>query len=189
MSKRKVEVCIIDGATHQRCCRCLWFKPLDLFSISNWRPHTVCKECKKIYDVEYRAKTKEQRAKKAKIYRDKNRDTLLEKSHQRYKAASQKYIDRNNEYRRRKVKENWFAWEWFHEQARKQVKKLWIHFNKCYLCGQETKIELHHPSYECREMRSIVVPLCRCCHRYVEQHPNKCPHPIDLLSIKAALPE
>lgn len=184
MSKSKRVVCVIDGIEQQKCCRCNKFKPLDGFSISRWAPHTVCKECKKAYDKIYREKTKALRAQKNKKYRELHYEELKEKTREKYRNNSQKYIDRSNEYRRRKVKENWFAREWFHEQARKYVKRHNILFTYCQLCGKDGTIELHHPSYEAREKRSYVVPLCRTCHRYVEQKPEECPAPINLLNYK-----
>lgn len=180
----KRETYVENWVEYQKCCRCWEFKTLDNFCISNGTPHTVCKSCKAAYDIEYRKRTKEWRAEKSKIYREKNHDKLIQKSREKYKENSKKYIDKSNEYRRRKVKENWFAREWFHEQARKLVKKIWVEFNKCFLCGVEWKTELHHPSYESRAMWSIVVPLCRSCHRYVEKYPDECPHPIDLLLLE-----
>ena len=172
----------IDWVDYQKCCRCWEFKTLDHFSLSRWIPHTVCKECKREYDKAYRARTKARRAQKQKIYRKKNLEQLQKKAKERYNANSEKYIARSCEYRRQKVKENWFAWEWFHEQARKFVKKTGLKFEECYLCKKHWKTELHHPSYEGRDMWSYVVPLCRSCHRRVEQFPEECPVPINLLS-------
>lgn len=171
-----------------RCNTCQVMKTVDNFA-KTWLSwinayHTKCKDCKNEYDKIYREKTKERRAEKSKIYREKNHTKLLESSRKKYKENSKKYIKRSSKYRRKKVRENWFARERFHEKARKLVKKIWIEFNKCFLCNKEGKTELHHPSYETKEMRSIVVPLCRGCHRYVEQHPNECPHPIDLLLLE-----
>lgn len=179
MANERIEV-IIDWIPHQKCCRCGELKPLNCFSVSNWRPHTVCRECKAIYDKAYREKNKEIIARKNKIYREIHRDELHKKAKEKYRADSKKYIDRSNEYRRRKVKENWFAREAFHEQARKAVKKSNIVFDSCFRCDKDGKIELHHPSYDDRDMRKYVVPLCRDCHRYVEKNPLDCPLPINL---------
>lgn len=106
MFSNNKEVRIIDGVEHQKCCRCKEFKTLDNFSISRGRHHTVCKGCKKIYDKAYREKTKERRAKKAKEYRKLHYDELIHKAHKKYRENPQKYIDRSNDYRRRKVNEN-----------------------------------------------------------------------------------
>lgn len=174
----------IDWVDYQKCCRCWEFKTLDCFSLSRWIPHTVCKECKKIYDRAYREANKEKRALWQKIYREEHREELNEKCRQRYKANQKERVAKVSEYRRQKVQENWFAWERFHSKARKYVAKHNIIFDNCVLCGVKWKVELHHPSYENDNMREYIVPLCRTCHRDVEQHPNKCPKPIKLTDLQ-----
>ena len=173
----------IDWVDYQKCCRCWEFKTLDHFCLSRWIPHTICKECKKIYDKAYREANKEKKAQRQKIYREKCREELNEKCRQRYKANQKERVAKVSEYRRQKVQENWFAWEWFHSKARKYVAKHNIIFDNCALCGTKWKVELHHPSYENNNMREYIVPLCRTCHRDVEQHPNKCPKPIKLTDL------
>lgn len=181
MSRAKKEIRYVDWVEYQKCCRCNEFKILDDFSLSRWIPHTVCKECKRVYDKAYREKTKEWRSEKQKEYREKHREELNKKTRERYRENSSKYIEKNSEYRKRKAKENWFAREWFHQRTRNYLKAHNISFSKCQKCWTEWKIELHHPSYESNDMRSYIVPLCRGCHRDIEQHPEECPKPINLL--------
>lgn len=181
--KRKRDVRIIDGVECQKCCRCWEYKTMEKFSVSNWKPHTVCKECKRIYDKEYRAKTKERRAEKNRKYRELNHDRLLEEGRNKYRENAQKAIERNGEYRRKKVAENWFAREWFHQKARLYIKKNDIKLPFCFICQKEWNVELHHPSYKSKDMWSLVVPLCRDCHRWVHSWRLECPNPINLITM------
>ena len=180
-----------DGEIIKIQCRtCHQLKDVNCFA-RTWRSwesayNTQCKDCVNKYCHSYRRREwkKEHYAELSKAYRETHYDELIEKQKQYYKDNKDKIIAHNSEYRRKRVQENWFARERFHEKARKYVKKIWISFTKCYRCGDEASVELHHPSYECKEMRSIVVPLCRTCHRYIEWHPDECPHPIDLLLLE-----
>ena len=182
-SPQKRIVYSIDGTDHQKCCRCGQLKPLSSFSISNWTPHTVCRECKKVYDIEYRAKTKERRAEKNREYRELNHDKLLEAWRKKYKENAKTVVERNSEYRRKKVDESWFAREWFHQKARQYIKKNNIDLSSCFVCWKEWAVELHHPSYKSKDMWSLVVPLCRDCHRWVHSWRLECPSPINLITM------
>lgn len=173
----------VDWVDYQKCCRCWEFKTLDCFPLSRWIPHTVCRECKKIYDKAYREANKEKIAQRQKAYIEEHRGELNEKTRNNYRENREERIAKVSEYRRQKTKQNWFAREWFHRKAREYVAKHGIIFNNCALCGKEWKVELHHPSYESNDMREYIVPLCRTCHRGVEKHPDKCPKPVKLTAL------
>ena len=172
-----------DGIIKQKCRSCWEFKTLESFAKDKKWYHTKCKECKKKYDAEYRARTKQRRAEKNRAYRMNNLEELNKRAREKYKENSKEYIQRNSDYRRKKVKENWFARERFHEKARKFIKENKITFNKCFACWQEWTLELHHPSYENNDMRCVVVPLCRDCHRWVHSWRLECPEPVNLTAL------
>lgn len=149
------------------CCKCNRYLSRECFwkatTTKDWI-QTYCKECRRQYSKD-------------------NREMLKEKNHNRYLNNKDKIIKDTSDYRRKKVKSIWFGRERFHQNVRWYCKDAWLVFDTCFVCWCNENIILHHPSYENRDMRSVVVPLCKSCHLRVHSLDIVCPEPINILDI------
>ena len=168
MTRYKKTIELEDGTILFQCSKCKEFKSRENFdkatTLKNWIQPS-CKICRRKFRVN-------------------NKDKINTRAREIYASKNQSnFIKRCSEYRRERVRENWFWRERFHQNVRWYIKNAWLVFENCFSCGKNIKVEFHHPSYKSRDMRSVIVPLCRDCHRWVHSGRLECPEPIDLVKI------
>ena len=196
-----------------KCTKCGEYKWIDEFykksSYQFWI-RSQCKECERaykdknsekysLYFKEYHQANRQKRIEMARIYRENNRDKIREKWRQysrdnkekiaeyrrRFRAENKDLVsEREKMYKDNYTEELWFNRRTFHEKTRRYAIKYNLRPDKCPICWNTDKIQMHHPSYNVYEDWSYVVFCCPTCHAGIHAWLIECPKPINLLTLK-----
>lgn len=137
-----------------KCNKCWQFKPATLeFRGKNSNCfmglRSICKECQKIKDKEYKRRTAD-----TDIWE--RRRAYTREHNKIYKQAHKEEIKKYNEDRKQKMQ--------IEKRTRLWANRLNIIPSRCPICGEEAKIVFHHPDYS---KRYEVVICCPPCHRRI----------------------
>lgn len=196
-----------------KCTKCGEYRRIDDFykkaSYQFWI-RSQCKECERaykeenrerysLYFKEYHQANKQRHMEMSRIYRENNRDKIREKWRQynrdnkekiaeyrrRFRAENKNLVsEREKRYKDNYTEELWFNRRTFHEKTRKYAIKYNLRPDKCPICWNADKIQMHHPSYDVYEDWSYVVFCCPTCHAGIHAWLIECPKPINLLTLK-----
>ena len=166
---------IIDGKVFQRCNTCLQYKPKEEF----WTAHYGCIECEKKKDKKYNMANREVRRKKCEDWHKENKD----KEKEYYKKFADRIKSYVKNHSKDKSEQYGYSRDYFHIKARNFKKENWIIFDNCAVCGAKWDVIMHHPSYENKEMREYIVPVCYKCHVNIHNWYIECPDPIRLTDL------
>lgn len=175
-----------DGILYLKCMKCWERMTSDKYnkdSDKSFWLRTDCRECQHKY---------------AKIYRDNNKDKVIN-SVKRWQSLNKDTVDRykknyrdNNKDKVSKCQKNnrdnhsselWFNWCTFHTRAIQFVRKYWLRPKSCPICWSWINIVMHHPSYDSFDKRSEVIFCCQSCHKLIHTWDIACPEPINLLEL------
>lgn len=156
---------------------------------------TTCKDCEKKYKEEnkerlltgrrkYRETNREKINERCREYGRKNKEKIAEYRREFRLANKELVANREKQYKDNRTEELWFNRRTFHEKTRRYVIKHDIRPNICPICWEESKIQMHHPSYDVFEDWSYVVFCCPTCHAWIHAWLVECPQPINLLTLK-----
>ena len=166
---------IIDWKECYKCIWCYEFKTVDNF----WKESHRCIDCSKKIKKEYHELNRERRRKQSEERHKNNKD----RESQYYKDNKDIICERIKAYNKKMWEKYWYNFEYFHIKTRNYAKKNNIVFDKCFICNEESKIQLHHPSYETKDMWEFVVPVCSKCHNNIHWWFVDCPSPIKLTDL------
>lgn len=171
-----------DWVMLYKCNSCYKFLPREHFwKWKNGEPSYSCIDCAKDKHKVYNMNNREKRIK------------YSEERHKRNKEHEKEYYEKCKEdgkrnkyakqYSNKKSKEIWYSRDYFHLKTRQFKIKNWIEFEGCAICWKKWKIQMHHPSYETRDMREFIVPVCPKCHVNIHNWFIDCPAPIKLTDL------
>jgi len=147
-----------------KCSVCWEMKTEDRFYKNRNKPfwlHPRCKECWKKYAIKDVERFKEYQ----KEYRKTNRRTI--------------YLQHKN-HDKKFIIDLWYNIKTFRQKANRLALKFGLKPNKCPICWEERKIEMHHPSYSRFDKWCEVVFCCPECHHGIHAWFIECPKPINL---------
>lgn len=147
------------------------------------------KEQKKEYQRQYYYKNDEHIKEQHKEYRSRNKEKIKEDSVEYYEKNKDAIIKSNTAYIADKTVELWFERDVFHHKARWQYKRYKLKPTECMICWNGWHIDAHHPSYDSFDKRKEVVFVCKSCHRNIHNWLLECPEPVDLIQLRAHMPE
>lgn len=147
------------------------------------------KEKKIKYQKEYYYQNAERVKEQHKEYRNANAEKIKD-MHIKYRLKNIEEINkRNGKYIKEKTELLWYSWSKFHDKARYYVNYYELKPQECFICWENKKLSLHHPSYDSFDCRKNVVFLCDSCHRSVHSWWISCPEPVDLIQLNAHMPK